>query len=344
MTWTEGPPKLGTLWSQALAKELGPPREPEADIEPRHRNIAASLQARLQEVLLEMLRRLHDQAKVDALCLAGGVAFNCAANGKILQETPFSRVYVPPAPGDAGLAIGAPLWHWHQELGRPREFVMDNADCGPEFSEAEMRAAFDRNNVECRRFDSSDELCRVTARLIAAGKIVGWFQGRMEFGPRALGSRSILADPRRPDMKDRLNRRIKNREPFRPFAPSILAEHQAEYFEDTNPSPFMSFAFPVRPEKRSRIPAVIHVDGTARLQTVTREASPLFHQLIRAFHAETGVPLLLNTSFNENEPIVCKPEEAVECYLRTQIDALVLGPLVAEKPGPAARSLTRGPV
>lgn len=344
MTWTEGPPTLGSLWSQALVNELGPPRDPRADIEPRHQNVAASLQARLEEVLLEMLRCLYNQAKLDALCLAGGVAFNCVANGKIFRETPFRHVYVPPAPGDAGLAIGAPLWHWHQELGRPREFVMDRADWGPAFSESEMRRAFDRNNVEYRRFDSEDELCRVTARLIAEGKIVGWFQGGMEFGPRALGSRSILADPRLPDMKDRLNRRIKYREPFRPFAPSILQEHQAEYFEETNPSPFMSFAFPVRREKRSRIPAVTHVDGTARLQTVTREANPLFYRLIRAFEAETGVPLLLNTSFNENEPIVCKPDEAIECYLRTQIDALVLGPLVAEKPDLAGRSLTRGPV
>ncbi len=331
MTWAEGPPRISTLWSQRLAKELGPARRPEEEITERHQSIAASLQTRLEEVLFDMLCRLHERTKLDDLCLAGGVAYNCAANGKIFQETPFRRVYVPPAPGDSGLAVGAPLWVWHQQQGHPRRFVMDRADWGPEYSEPEMRAALEAQKIDYVKIESEDELCRQTAQLIADGNVVGWFQGRMEFGPRALGNRSILADPRRADMKDILNRRIKHREPFRPFAPSILAERQGEYIEQTNPSPFMSFAFPVRPEKRQLIPAVTHVDGTARLQTVAKEAAPLYHALIAAFDAITGVPVLLNTSFNENEPIVNTPAEAVDCFLRTHMDALVMGPLVAVK-------------
>jgi carbamoyltransferase len=331
MTWAKGPPQISTLWSQKLARELGPARLPEEEIGERHRNVAASLQMRLEEVLFEMLRRLHEHTKLDDLCLAGGVAYNCAANGRILQETPFRRVYVPPAPGDSGLAVGAPLWVWHQQQGHPREFVMQRADWGPEYPETEMRVALDVKGVDYRKLDAEDDLCRETAKLIADGNVVGWFQGRMEFGPRALGNRSILADPRRADMKDILNRRIKYRESFRPFAPSILAERQGDYFEETNPSPFMSFAFPVKPNKRAVIPAVTHVDGTARLQTVTNGASPLYHRLISSFETLTGVPAVLNTSFNENEPIVNRPEEAVDCFLRTHMDALVMGPFVAQK-------------
>jgi carbamoyltransferase len=332
MTWAEGPPRISPLWSERLAGELGPARQPDEDITERHENIAASLQARLEEVLFDMLRRLHERTKLDDLCLAGGVAYNCAANGKIFRQTPFRRVYVPPAPGDSGLAVGAPLWVWHQEQRQPRQFVMDRADWGPAYSEAEMRAALDAQKIEYVKIESEDELCRKTAQLIADGHVVGWFQGRMEFGPRALGNRSILADPRRADMKDILNRRIKYREPFRPFAPSILAERQGEYFEETNPSPFMSFAFSVKPEKGGVIPAVTHVDGTARLQTVTREAAPLYHALISAFDGLTDVPVVLNTSFNENEPIVNTPAQAVDCFLRTHMDALVMGPFIAVKP------------
>jgi carbamoyltransferase len=312
-----------------MERRLGPARHPEEPLEDRHRNIAASLQARLEEAYLHMLNLLRARTPVKSLCLAGGVAFNCVANGKILDQTPFEQIYVQPAAGDAGLAVGAAYYVWHQKLGRPRSFVMDHAYYGPGFSAAEIRSAMDAGGLarggHCVVQLPEEALTRRAAELIAEGKILGWFQERAEWGPRALGNRSIVADPRRADMKEILNRRIKHRETFRPFAPSILAEATGEWFEKSHPSPFMTLAYAVRPQKRAQIPAPTHVDGTARLQTVTREANPRFHALISAFRDLTGVPVVVNTSFNDNEPIVCRPEEALHCFLRTQMDALVLG-------------------
>ncbi len=339
MTWREADktPSLGRLFSDYLEQQLGPTRAADAPLEQRHRNAAATLQARLEEVLFEMLGALYKRTGQKALCLAGGVAFNCVANGKLFDRTPFEQVYVQPAAGDAGLAVGAAYHVYHQILGQPRAFVMDHAYWGPEFSAEHIRQALERSRVAESGFQAAalpeEELIKVAAKEIAEGKILGWFQGRMEWGPRALGNRSILADPRRAEMKDILNQRIKRREAFRPFAPSILEEATAEYFQRSDPSPFMTLAYPVRPEKRAAIPAPSHVDGTGRLQTVSRATNPRFWRLLREFDNLTGVPVLLNTSFNDNEPIVCRPEEAIECFLRTKMDALVLGNTLVHKPG-----------
>src|SRR5216684_8013321 len=331
MTWRDAgkTPELGRLFSGAMAARLGPVRRPEEPVEQRHRDLAATLQARLEEILFTMLRALHARTGERSLCLAGGVAFNCVANGKIFDATPFEQVYVQPAAGDGGLAVGAAYYVWCQKLGKPRSFVMNHAYWGPGFSAAEMRAAIEARNIArdgCRVAELPvQELTQRAAATIAEGKILGWFQGRAEWGPRALGNRSIVADPRRANMKEILNRRIKHREIFRPFAPSILAEATGEWFAKAHPSPFMTLAYPVRPEKRALIPAPTHVDGTGRLQTVTRETNGRYHALISAFRDLTSVPVVLNTSFNDNEPIVCRPEEAIDCFLRTKMDALVLG-------------------
>ena len=331
MSWAEADkmPVLGRMYSEEMAKKFGPVRAPEAPIEQRHKNLACSLQARLEEVYLGMLRRLAEETGLKSVCLAGGVAFNCVANGKIPRSTGFENVYVHPAAGDAGLAVGAAQFVWHQLLGNPRRFQMEHAYWGPEFSRQEIRLAVEdarlaENGCMVREL-GEPELLEKTAAMVAEGKILGWFQGRAEWGPRALGNRSIVADPRRPEMKELLNRRIKHRESFRPFAPSILAEKTAEWFEQAHPSPFMTMAYAVRREKRDKIPAPTHVDGTGRLQTVTPAANPRYWKLIREFERQTGVPVVLNTSFNDNEPIVCKPQEAIDCFERTQMDALVLG-------------------
>jgi carbamoyltransferase len=337
MTWAEADktPTLGKMFSPEMSRKLGPFRAPEEPLEQRHRNLASSLQARLEEVYLGMLKKLAQHTGLKSVCLAGGVAFNCVANGKIFDATPFEHVYVHPAAGDAGLAVGAAYYVWHQILGQPRSFAMDHAYWGPGYSREEVRRAIDANGLARCGYSMAElpekELMQHTAAIIADGKILGWFQGRAEWGPRALGNRSIVADPRRPEMKEILNQRIKHREIFRPFAPSILAESTGEWFEKSHPSPFMNLAYSVRPEKRDRIPAPTHVDGTGRLQTVTREANPRYHALISAFRDLTGVPVVLNTSFNDNEPIVCRPEEALDCFLRTQMDALVLGDFLITK-------------
>ncbi|HKD63018.1 MAG TPA: carbamoyltransferase C-terminal domain-containing protein [Candidatus Acidoferrales bacterium] len=335
MSWRDASqtPVLGRLFSPYLEKRLGPTRKAEEPLEQRHHNLAASMQAALEEVLAAHWAALATKTGEKALCLAGGVAFNCLANGKIFDHSPFERVYVQPAAGDAGLSVGAAFVVEHQALGRPRQFVMEQAGWGPEFSQQQIRKAItgsSNGDMQLSELDE-DSLVQATARHIAAGKIVGWFQGRVEWGPRALGQRSILADPRRPEMKDVLNRRIKHREIFRPFAPSIIKEAVPEYFERSEPSPFMTFAYSVRPEKRGVIPAPTHVDGTARLQTVSRGANPLYWKLLRAVGDLTGVPVVLNTSFNDNEPIVCRPEEALDCFRRTQMDVLVMGNFTLEK-------------
>jgi len=331
MSWAEADktPTLGKVFSEAMERRLGPKRNPDEPLEQRHRNLASSLQLRLEEIYLGMLKRLAQRTGLKAVCLAGGVAFNCVANGKIFDKTGFEQIYVHPAAGDAGLAVGAAYYIWHQKLGKPRAFVMDHAYWGPGYTREGIRRAIDANGLGqngCQIEElAEDALMKRTAGVIADGKILGWFQGRAEWGPRALGNRSIVADPRRPEMKEVLNQRIKHREIFRPFAPSILAESTGEWFEKSYPSPFMTLAYSVRPEKRDKIPAPTHVDGTGRLQTVTRDANPRYWKLIKAFEHLTGVPVVLNTSFNDNEPIVCRPEEALDCFQRTQMDALVLG-------------------
>jgi carbamoyltransferase len=252
----------------------------------------------------------------------------------IFERTPFEQVYIQAAAGDAGLAIGAAFYVYHQVLRQPRSFVMDHAYWGPEFSREQIRRALDERigTLGLRIAElADDEVARETAKRIAEGKIVGWFQGRLEFGPRALGNRSIVVDPRRAEMKDILNSRIKHREPFRPFAPSILEERVGDYFEQSHPSPFMLMTYRVKPDKRDVIPAPTHVDGTGRLQTVNREQNPRYWQLIKEFETLTGVPVVLNTSFNENEPVVCRPEEAIECFRRTKMDVLSIGNFLIEK-------------
>ncbi|HKD51924.1 MAG TPA: carbamoyltransferase C-terminal domain-containing protein [Candidatus Acidoferrum sp.] len=334
MSWAEAgqTPTLGKLFSEGMEMRLGPARSADQALEQRHRNLAASLQLRLEEVYLGMLKKLAGRTGLKAACLAGGVAFNCVANGKMFDATPFEQIYVHPAAGDGGLSVGAAFFVWHQILGKPRSFVMNHAYWGPEYSREDIRRAVDSHGLAQKGCVISEpgegELMRRAAAIIADGKILGWFQGRAEWGPRALGNRSIVADPRRPEMKEILNQRIKHREIFRPFAPSILAEATSEYFEKSHPSPFMTLAYTVRPDKRDKIPAPTHVDGTGRLQTVTREANPRYHALISEFRDLTGVPVVLNTSFNDNEPIVCCPEEAIDCFERTQMDGLVLGDLL----------------
>src|SRR5208283_2544690 len=339
MSWAESDktPVLGKMFSDALPRKLGAPaRHPDEPLEQRHRDLAASLQARLEEVYLGMLKKLAEKTGAKAVCLAGGVAFNCVANGKIFDATPFEQVYIHPAAGDAGLAVGAAYYVWHQLLGQPRSFVMDHAYWGPSYTPAEISAAIQASPVSQGGYTIEElpepELMRRTAAIIAEGEILGWYQGRAEWGPRALGNRSIVADPRRPEMKEILNQRIKHREIFRPFAPSILAGKTGEWFTRSHPSPFMNLAYSVHPDKRDKIPAPTHVDGTGRLQTVARDANPRYHALISEFERQTGVPVVLNTSFNDNEPIVCRPEEALDCFLRTQMDALVLGDVLITRP------------
>jgi carbamoyltransferase len=335
-TWDGGSPDLPPLWGSGMEELLGPARHSAAEpLETRHQDIAATLQARLEEVVLGMLRELHARSGLTSLCLAGGVALNCVVNGKIFDETPFTDVYIQPAAYDGGTSVGAAYYVQHQKLGASRSFVMDHAYWGPEFSEGRMRAALEAAGLVGKEFPI-DEVVDRTADALADGAVVGWYQGRLEFGPRALGNRSILTDPRRHDMQDILNARIKHREPFRPFAPAILEERTGEYFEKSYPSPFMLLTYPVRPEKRDEIPAPTHVDGTGRLQTVRRDQNERYYDLISAFADRTGVPVLLNTSFNENEPICCTPEEAVDTFVRTRMDLLVLGNQLVAKAGPSS--------
>jgi carbamoyltransferase len=332
MVWDSGAPSLGRIYSDGFVRRFGPPREPAAPIEQRHRNIAASVQALTEEVVFHLLHDLHARTGLSRLCLAGGVAFNSVLNGKIAAHTPFDEVYVQPAAGDAGTALGAALAAWHDVSGAGRRFEMRHAAWGPAYSDADVRSALDRHRVDLERARArgqlaldEEQLVADTAEALAAGEIIGWFQGRMEWGARALGQRSILADPRREATRDLLNRRIKRRESFRPFCPSILRERMSDFFGGAAPDPFMVRVHPIRPDQRARIPAVTHVDGTGRPQAVDRGELPLYWRLIHAFERRTGVPVVLNTSFNESEPIVRSPDEALDCFLRTDIDRLVLG-------------------
>jgi carbamoyltransferase len=328
--WNGGSPEFSDLFTQALEGLLGPRRAPSDPLENRHRDIARSAQAMYEETFFNLLNLLHQRHPIATIALAGGCAMNSVANGKVRRMTPFKKVYVQSAAGDAGGAIGSAFAVWHREGGR-RSFVMDHAYWGPRFDEREIEGIVEayRTRIEAagcavEPVEGDEVLCKRTAEAIADGKVVGWFQGRMEWGPRALGNRSILCDPRRADMKAILNAKIKRRESFRPFAPSVLSEAVAEWFEEDDDVPFMMQVFQIREAKRAQIPAVTHVDGSGRLQTVKRSTNQRYHSVISAFRDLTGVPMVLNTSFNENEPVVCKPEEALDCFLRTNMDLLVL--------------------
>jgi carbamoyltransferase len=335
--WENAAPQAGDLFSPALEELLGPRRQPEDLLEDRHRDIARSVQAMYEEAFFHLVGPLEHRFGLSDIALAGGCAMNSVANGKIRRMTPFRRVYVQSAAGDAGGAIGAAFVVWHR-LGGGRSFVMEHAFWGPEFSLDEIRRLLAERREEIARrgcaveeIPNQEELCRRAATAIAEGAVLGWFQGRMEWGPRALGNRSILCDPRGADMKAILNAKIKRRESFRPFAPSVLAEAVGEWFEEDDAVPFMMQVFQIREEKRAQIPAVTHVDGSGRLQTVYRHTNPRYYRLIECFRDLTGVPMVLNTSFNENEPVVCRPEDALDCFLRTKMDALVIGDLLASR-------------
>ena len=353
--WSGGAPVVGALYSAALVDLLGPARAADEPLAERHHDIARSVQAMYEEAFFHLLNTLHARYRLDALTLAGGCAMNSVANGKVARMTPFKRVYIQSAAGDAGGAIGAAIQVLHRLNGKASlatapsalagdrvrgRFVMDHAYLGPSYSGGAIAAllkvrAGELRSESCTVDEVADEAerCQRTAQAIAEGLVVGWFQGRMEWGPRALGNRSILCDPRRADMKGILNLKIKRRESFRPFAPSILREHVADWFEEEADVPFMTQVFQIREERRALIPAVTHVDGSGRLQTVHETTNPGYYRLIFAFLGLTGVPMVLNTSFNENEPVVCRPEEALDCFLRTKMDVLVMGDRLVRRAG-----------
>jgi carbamoyltransferase len=332
MTWDEGSPRIGRIYSDKLVEAFGPARDATGEMTSHYEDVAAAVQRRLEEIYLHVVDRLQQRTGMNDLCLAGGVALNAVANGRIRPETAFDGLYIQPAAGDSGTALGAAYYVWNQTLGRPRGYVMQHAYTGPDYSDDEIAGALRSAGIAGERLDD-DSLFRTVAERLAEGDVVGWFQGRMEFGPRALGHRSIVADPRRAEMKDVLNARIKHREPFRPFAPSILADVAGDWFEQEYESPFMVLVYKTKPDKRSRIPAVNHVDDTGRVQTVERDVEPRYYRLIEEFARLTDVPVLLNTSFNENEPIVMTPSEAVETFRKTRMDMLVLGNYVLRRNG-----------
>jgi carbamoyltransferase len=344
MTWEDGSPELGLIYTPKLEALLGSARRPEEELSQRHKDLAASLQLVYEERFFALVRSLLARTGLRKLCLAGGCALNSLANGKLFAQTDVDEVFIQAAAGDAGTSLGAALYAHHALLGAPRGgFVMEHSYWGPEYGPEEIRRALAaglpgsdgregrHGDIVVATIEDEQRLAADTAEAIAAGEVVGWYQGRTEWGPRALGNRSIVADPRRADMKDLLNRKIKRRESFRPFAPSILEEHTGDWFTIDYPDPFMLKVYPIRPERRAAIPAVTHVDGTGRLQTVSRRANPRYWTLIDAFHRRTGVPMVLNTSFNENEPIVNTPTEALDCFLRTRMDRLVLGSVVLRR-------------
>ena len=326
----DGTVALARHFSSRMVEMFGPPRDPSAEITQRDMDLAYGMQHCFEEVFFHLLNELHKSVPLENLAMAGGCALNSVANGKLFSRTPFRHTWIQPAAGDEGLAIGAAVHTYHAVLKKPRDYAMKNSYLGPEFADAQIESSLKSAGLKYTKLERGPLLDTVAAR-IAEGDVIGWFQGRMEWGPRALGNRSIVAHPGRPDMKDVLNARIKRREWFRPFAPSILEERQAEYFEHDHPSPFMLHVYKIRPEKREQLCAVNHVDDTGRLQSVNREENPLYYDLIRAFESRTGIPVVLNTSFNENEPIVCKPEEAIDCFQRTRMDAIAIGPFVALK-------------
>jgi carbamoyltransferase len=333
MSWNGGAPIIEPYHSPLLEKELGPMRRKGEEMTTRHDNIARSLQAVTEEIIIHLLTRLHAKTKSKNLCLTGGVAMNSVANGWVTRKTPFENVYIPAGAADNGTSFGAAFYVWNRLLGGKRSFVQDHAYWGCESSDDECLAAIHDAGLPCKTV-TDEALLELTVEKLLDGKVVGWFQGRMEFGARALGNRSLIADPRRTDMRDIINLRIKFREKFRPFAPSILEEKVGEWFEIDEPAPYMEKVFPIRVEKRAQIPAVTHVDGSGRLQSVSKRTNPGYHALISKFFEKTGVPILLNTSLNENEPVVRIPAEAISCFLRTDMDVLVLGTHVIDRHSP----------
>jgi carbamoyltransferase len=334
--WEDGSPSFARLYSNDLIQLLGPPRDPKAPVEQRHKDLARSVQAVFEDCYLSMIRALAGMYDTDALVLSGGCAQNSVANGLVAARTPFKRVYIAAAGYDAGGAIGAA---YAAARSAGETVVAERSPyLGPEFGPQEVEAQLLARQDEiaaagCRIVRHADDqslIADASAR-IAAGQVVGWYQGRLEWGPRALGNRSILGDPRRANMKDIINAKIKRRESFRPFAPSVLREHVAEWFTEDGDVPYMAMVFPIRPEKRELIPAVTHVDGSGRLQTVDAQMNPLYAQLIESCRQLTGVPMVLNTSFNENEPVVCRPEEALACMLRTEMDVVYLGRIAVQR-------------
>lgn len=330
MSWEGGSPHVDTLFNDALVEKFGPIRQKGEMLGQHHKDLAASVQRLTEEVIFYMAEDLYKKTGLSNLCITGGVAQNSVANGKIIQDTSFQRLFVPPAGHDAGTGVGSALYFYHQKQSFPRTPFQHQAYTGIQFSNEEIEAYLQQRDIDYQRLEDDELIEKVTDRLLNAG-VIGWYQGRAEFGPRALGNRSILVDPRRDDAKDLLNAKIKRRESFRPFAPSILYEATAEYFEQVDSVPFMEKVFKIKPEKHDVIPAVTHVDGTGRLQTVEKQDNPRYHRLIQRFGEKSGVPILLNTSFNENEPIVNTPEHALECYLRTQMDMLVMGNCVIKR-------------
>lgn len=324
MVWEDGQPTLGRIYSDKMSDLFGSPRDKEEEISDHFKNMACSAQAIYEEAYFHMLNDLYNRHDLDTISLAGGCIQNSLANGKIYEKTKFNEVYIPPAAYDAGTAIGAAYWIWNEEFGKKRSYLMDNPYLGPEYSNDEIENIILSNNLTYKKMNE-DELIKHVAKDIEKGKVIGWFQGRTEWGPRALGNRSIIVDPRRSDMQDILNDRIKRREWFRPFAPSILEEHVSDWFESPTPVPFMEKVYEIKSPKRQYIPAVTHEDGTGRLQTVSSKLNPRYYKLISQFHANTDVPILLNTSFNENEPIVNTPQQAIDCFLRTKMDILAIG-------------------
>ncbi len=316
-------------------KRFGPARKPGEPLTEHHMDLAFALQTTVEEVILHLVRGLARDFPSRNLVMVGGVALNCVANAKILTSTPFERIWIPPNASDTGATMGSALWYHHQVMDQPRTFELKHAYYGKEYSTDECRKALEEAGMEFRELDDHT-LCHQVAQDIADGKIIGWFQGRFEMGPRALGNRSILADPRRADMKDILNARVKHREAFRPFAPAVLAERAHQWFEITQSDPFMTIAPRVRKEKAPEIPSGVHHDGTGRIQTVHRETNPMYHGVIEAFEQRTGVPIVLNTSFNRQEPIVARPAEAISCFLRTEMDVLVLGNYYSTDHNPSA--------
>ncbi|MAE66212.1 MAG: hypothetical protein CMJ18_18230 [Phycisphaeraceae bacterium] len=337
MTWDDGEPDLGLVYTDALEKLLGqPPRKPDEELTQFHKDVAASAQRVYEQRFFNLVRTLQKMTGLKTLALAGGCALNSLANGRLLEQSDIQDVFIQPAAGDGGTSLGAALYVHHSVLGYPRQFVMTHSCWGPQFEDGDIRQAIAEGipdsggrdgaygDVVVETADGDQVICDRIAQAIADGQVVGWYQGRSEWGPRALGNRSILADPRRDDMQETLNVKIKRRESFRPFAPSILEERVSDWFTLSYPDPFMLKVYPIKPDRQSQIPAVTHVDGTGRLQTVSAESRPLYHRLISAFEQRTGVPIILNTSFNENEPIVNTPGEALACFLRTKMDWLVL--------------------
>lgn len=333
MSWNGGAPMVEPFHSPLLEKELGPMRRRGEEMSSRHDNLAKSMQVVTEEIVIHLLDRLHAKTKCPNLCVTGGVAMNSVVNGKITRETAFDKVYIPAGAADNGTSFGAAFYVWNRVLGKPRSFVQDHAYWGCESSTLECESALREAGLPFEIL-VGDALLERTVEKMLEGKVVGWFQGKMEFGARALGSRSLIADPRRIDMRDIINLRIKFREKFRPFAPSILEEQVGEWFEIDEPTPYMEKVFPIREEKRELIPAVTHVDGSGRLQSVSKRTNPLYHALISKFFEKTGVPIVLNTSLNENEPVVRIPREAISCFLRTDMDVLVMGDCIVDRHAP----------